>query len=369
MAAFTPKYTHIKAKEYSLPVLTNYSECYTELGLIGEGSFGNVVLARREVDTLVVAVKTVRIYTKKLLGNVRRAMKEVSIIKRLNNVDIPIIYDEFLRYDNNKKLVFSIVMEYIEGGNMETLFQDLVQNMDLSQPDVRQQHREFIQEFMLWMYHTLSNMHTQGIVHRDIKPSNIMYRSDPLSGQSRYVLIDLGFGCIVEGLRTLRASPGLFKRKFTTIKVDDLNDIIREIDLTCPINKFIGTIFYSPPEAFKRLPEISELKSYDIWSSGIMMNEFIHLSVIFDINSVDVAGLNRTEANDKIIDAYIKLTTTPFACRYMPPFDRAIMESLALDPKMRPAANSILNFILAWLNGSFPTEIVSGTFDKIYLEY
>lgn len=369
MSAFAPKYIHIKAKEYSLPVLTNYSECYTDLGLIGEGSFGNVMLARREVDMLVVAVKSVRIYTKKLLDNVRLAMREVAIIKRLNNVDVPIIYDEFLRYDNDKKLIFSIVMEFIEGGNMETLFQKLVQTMDLNDPDVRQYHREFIQEFSLWLYNNLSNMHNQGIVHRDIKPSNIMYRGDPLSGQNRFVMIDLGFGCIVEGLKTLRVSPGLFKRKFTTIKIDNLNDIIREIDLACPINKFVGTLLYSPPESFKQLPEISDLKSYDIWSSGIMINEFIHLTNVFDINSVDVTGLNRTEANDKILATYVKMAETPFACRYMPPFDRVSMESLALDPKMRPAANLILNFILAWLNGSFPTEITTGTFDKIYLEY
>lgn len=369
MASTAPIYGHIRSKDLLLPVLTNYDECYTEMNLIGTGSFGNVMMARRLSDGLIVAIKTVRIYSKYLLKNVRKALREVVIIKKLVDVDVPIIYDQFLRYNSSKKLLFSIVMEYIEGGDMEMVFDNFLQNMNLAEPSAQQDHREFFNEFAPWLYLNLANMHGQGIVHRDIKPSNIMFRSGPLPGQSRYVLVDLGFGCVVEGLRTLRASPGLLQRKFKTTKVDKITDIVLDADLLCSTDRFVGTLLYLPPEALRGRVKITDLKSADIWAAGIVLHEFIHVEPIFDTNTVDVAGLSPASADEKIIQSYFDTAQVPVACRYMPPYDRVVMESLSITISMRPGAAQIVNFLTAWSRGQFPTEILSQSFGKIYLEH
>ena len=364
MAAGTPQYEYIRAKEFSLPVLTNYSECYVELGVIGEGTFGNVVMARRIKDGLIVAIKSVRIYSKHLLDNVRKAMREVVIIKKLANVDVPIIYDQFLRYNEAKQLLFSIVMEYIEGGNMELVFQNFIQTMNLGSGAGRQRQRTFLQQFVPWLYQNLNNMHQQGIVHRDIKPSNIMYRSNPLPGQSLYVLVDLGFGCVVEGLKTLRVSPGLFKRKVAGIKVDDLNDIMRQIDQTCETDRFIGTVIYLPPEAFSDEEGfVPNLRSYDIWAAAVVLHEFIHLEPIFTPDNADSANL------DQMIAEYAEEVNIPITCRYIPPYDRIVMESTSLESSLRPSAAQIFDFLTAWAGGIFLTEIRPESFNQIYLEH
>jgi serine/threonine protein kinase len=164
--------------------------------LLGKGGFGAVYLVRDQ------RVRGNRFALKEVIDpNKKERMRftfEGEVLKRLDHAGLPRVYRAF---DDDKKYRAYILMDYIEGPNLETLRQmqpqkrfPLTQVMQLMQP----------------IFEALSYLHKQHppVVHRDIKPANIIV---PPSGAGA-VLVDFGIAKEFdeEGTTTAvrRCSPG-----------------------------------------------------------------------------------------------------------------------------------------------------------------
>ncbi|CAI5734209.1 unnamed protein product [Peronospora destructor] len=128
---------------------------------IGKGTHGTVVLARRNLDRAVVAVKRVRISQISENGR-KQADNEVILLKSLYHVNIVRFYDHFLADDE-----LNIVMEYSDGGNLRQL--------------VKLRSREKMGPFpepviMSWFAQlvlAVAYIHGKNVLHRDLKAQNV----------------------------------------------------------------------------------------------------------------------------------------------------------------------------------------------------
>ncbi len=164
--------------------------------LLGKGGFGAVYLVRDQ------RVRGNKFALKELIDPSKRERVnftfEGEVLKRLDHYALPRVYRTF---DDDKNYRAYILMDYIEGPNLETL--------RLRQPEKRFSVAQVMQ-FIEPIVDALSYLHKQNppIVHRDIKPSNIIVPSSNAGA----VLVDFGIAKEFdeEGTTTAvrRCSPG-----------------------------------------------------------------------------------------------------------------------------------------------------------------
>ncbi len=171
-------------------------ERYVVEELLGKGGFGAVYLVRdQRVKGNKFALKEVIDPSKK--ERVRFTF-EGEVLKRLDHPALPRVYRAF---DDDKNYRAYILMDYIEGPNLETLRQ--------MQPERRFPVVE-VMRFIEPIFGALSYLHKQRppIVHRDIKPANIIMPPTDAGA----VLVDFGIAKEFdeEGTTTAvrRCSPG-----------------------------------------------------------------------------------------------------------------------------------------------------------------
>lgn len=159
-----------------LPIGTTVRNRYVVEDLLGKGGFGAVYLVRDlRVKGNLFALKEVIDPSK---ADRERFVFEGEVLRRLEHQALPRVYYAF---ENDKQNRAYILMDYIEGPNLET---------------VRQQHPE--KRFTLAQVMTImgpimdavSFLHRQHppIIHRDIKPANIIVPK----GSHDTVLVDFG---------------------------------------------------------------------------------------------------------------------------------------------------------------------------------
>lgn len=147
--------------------------------------------------------------------------REASILATLSHPAIPKIYDFFAQFDRNY-----LIMEYIEGRNLETLLEE--RNGPMDERDVL--------EWGIQLCDVLSYLHNQKphpIVFRDMKPSNVM-----ISDTGRLRLVDFG---------------------------------IAKVFLEDKKGTMIGTEGYSPPEQYKGLA----LPAGDVYALGATLHQLL----------------------------------------------------------------------------------------------
>ncbi len=160
----------------TLPVGTIVQERYYVNCLLGKGGFGAVYLVRdQRVRGNVFALKETVDSSKKERD---RFTFEGEVLKRFDHPSLPRVYRTF---DDEKNHRAYILMDYIDGPNLEVLRQ--------KQPEKRFSIARTIQ-IMAPIIDAIDYLHTQQppIVHRDIKPSNII---TPTAGNNT-VLVDFG---------------------------------------------------------------------------------------------------------------------------------------------------------------------------------
>ncbi|MDQ6643133.1 MAG: protein kinase, partial [Chloroflexota bacterium] len=159
-----------------LPVGTLIGDRYTIVGLLGKGGFGAVYLVRdQRVRGNLFALKEMIDTSKQERA---RFAFECDLLKRLDHSALPRVYRSLADDQNNRSYM---LMDYIEGPNLETLRQKQPQKrFPLSQA----------MSMMAPIFEAVSYLHRQRppIIHRDIKPSNIIV---PTSGDQT-VLVDFG---------------------------------------------------------------------------------------------------------------------------------------------------------------------------------
>jgi len=152
---------------------------YRLLRLIGDGGMGSVYESRHEVLGTSVALKFLHSELTKRDGLVARFLQEARVSAQIQSPHVVRVTD----VDQTAGGAY-IVMEYIEGKTLQTLYEDLYKaGQQLSYPDAL--------EYAMQMLEGVEAAHTTGIVHRDLKPDNVMITVD---GKGRPLLKLLDFG-------------------------------------------------------------------------------------------------------------------------------------------------------------------------------
>lgn len=157
---------------------------------------------------------------------VERFRREAQSMARMQHSNIVQVYDTGDLPDGRP----FIVMQYVRGGTLETLLEELAKQGQVMTP-------AFALAIARQVAAALSAAHTAGIVHRDLKPSNIL-----LDEQRRPLLTDLGIAFVQDTQRLTRTDT------------------------------FIGTPHYMAPEQAKG--QTLDARS-DIYSLGVVLFEML----------------------------------------------------------------------------------------------
>ncbi|QSL64040.1 hypothetical protein MERGE_000195 [Pneumocystis wakefieldiae] len=233
------------------------------LSNIGDGSFGNVVLARKKVsndsEPALVAIKTM----KKTFQTFSDCLKlrEIQSLRTLPpHPHIIPVYDTFLD-PTTKRL--HLVMEHMEGN----LYQ-LIKSRNRKNFDV-----ETIQHILYQTLSALKHIHDHNFFHRDIKPENILVSTIPSQKLSELSIFNNKF----------LTSPT--KGVTYLIKLGDFG-LAREIASQSPYTSYVSTRWYRAPEVLLRANEYSS--PVDIWAFGAMAAELATFRPLFPgTNEVD----------------------------------------------------------------------------------
>ncbi|KAG6620755.1 CAMK protein kinase [Phytophthora cinnamomi] len=172
-------------------------------GVIGEGGFGLVHVARHRASNARVAVKRVP----KQLTSKERFLQEVAILRQLGGThNVLQLRDAFETSD-----AYVLVTELVRGGE---LYDDLVAHGVFGEPRARALVRELAV--------ALQYLHSASVVHADLKPENILLCDDEMR------LIDFGQsfrlhearGRRVDACTTAYASPELLEQRASGCAVD-----------------------------------------------------------------------------------------------------------------------------------------------------
>ncbi|NXX92048.1 SGK2 kinase, partial [Centropus bengalensis] len=148
------------------------------LKVIGKGSFGKVLLAKRKCDGTFYAVKVLHKKTILKKKEQNHIMAERNVL--LKNVKHPFLVGLHYSFQTSEKLYF--VLDYVNGGE---LFFHLQRERCFREPRARFYAAEVAS--------AIGYLHSLNIIYRDLKPENIL-----LDCQGHIVLTD--FGLCKEGM-------------------------------------------------------------------------------------------------------------------------------------------------------------------------
>ena len=219
---------------------------------IGEGGMGRVYLARQIDLGRQVVVKVMHDHIAADSQFRKRFERETLLMARFHHPYAVTLYDASL----NDPAGSCIVMEYVKGGNLETL---LEKAKKMTAPRVGR--------IIGQLCDVLQAAHDEGIIHRDLKPANLMV-IDPDTPKERIKVMDFGLAKTIE--------DGM-ARKVTDTTVEFA----------------VGTPAYICPEQIRG--EVLDHRG-DLYSVGIMAYELLSGRVPFrGTSSMDVLLAHATE--------------------------------------------------------------------------
>lgn len=211
---------------------------YEQIKTLGQGAYGEAILAKRKDDGKLVVMKQVRL-TKLKPADRAAAFQEATVLASLNH---PFIVSYVDKFEENNCLY--IVMEYADGGDLAGKLEK--RGGKLFEED--EVLRMFIQIAL-----ALNYVHNKHILHRDLKTQNVFLTKD-----GTIKLGDFGIA------KVLQHSFQLAKTR-------------------------IGTPYYLSPE-------ICEGKGYnsktDVWSLGCILYELCTLKHAFHANNLNQLLMN-----------------------------------------------------------------------------
>lgn len=202
---------------------------YTDIKVIGNGSFGVVYQAKLVDSGELVAIK-------KVLQDKRFKNRELQIMRRLEHCNI--VKLKFFFYSSGEKkdeVYLNLVLEYIP----ETVYR-VARHYSKSKQTIP---ISFIKLYMYQLFRSLAYIHSLGICHRDIKPQNLLL--DPESGVLK--LCDFG-----SAKNLVRGEPNV---------------------------SYICSRYYRAPELIFGATDYTT--NIDVWSAGCVLAELLLGQPIF----------------------------------------------------------------------------------------
>lgn len=218
-------------------------ERYACQSVIGKGSYGSAMVARRKADGLVCIVKQIGL-SRLSKREVRLVRQEAKLLATLRHPHIVSHLESFIWSSDR----LCIVMEYCSGGDVEKWLERR-RRRRMGVPTVETVARLVAQTCM-----ALEHVHSKRVVHRDVKCSNLFLSVDSL-GCEMIKLGDFGISRVLHSSGELCATS-------------------------------IGTPCYMAPELLEELPYDYKV---DVWSAGCVLYELASLKRAFEASSM--AGL------------------------------------------------------------------------------
>ncbi len=228
---------------------------FEELGRLGEGGMGEVVLAKDHDIERTVAIKRLSHATD--LGLVMRFVDEIRTVGALEHPNIVPVHDVGIDEDGR----YYFVMKHLRGEDLQGIIARL-------RAGDRPTHDRFpfhvrVQVF-LSIVNAMAYAHEQGFVHRDLKPSNVM-----VGPFGEVTVMDWGLARRTEASTTSDAwdTPTSPTRVGTALETQ--------------AGAVMGTPHYMSPEQARGEHATLDPRS-DLYSLGVLLHEFLYLEHYLD---------------------------------------------------------------------------------------
>ena len=206
---------------------------YVPVASIGGGAYGAVINAKDNKTNNNVAIKKLKPIAD--LMDLKRALREVMIMKYIEHENIIKLYDVIFHVNTNpnvnKKGDVYLVMEKMDSDLQRIIF---------SKQELTDDHYQFI---LYQILRALYYLHSANIIHRDLKPSNILISED------------------------------------CTIKLCDFGMSRNLEDFNLQLTEYVVTRYYRAPEIMLSSHHYS--KKIDVWSVGCTFAELLTKRFLF----------------------------------------------------------------------------------------
>ncbi len=232
-------------------LVSNNRDRFEELGVLGVGGMGEVVLARDHDIGRTVALK--RMLPGKDMATVLRFVDEVRAVGSLEHPNIVPVHD--VGIDSAGRFFF--VMKRLDGQTLETVITSLRDGAQSARDKLTFPMRA---QIFLGILAAVAYAHKQGFIHRDLKPANIM-----LGPFGEVTVMDWGLAKQIRGPKSKGLpQPGM---------VDEHRSGPRRPSvLSTQLGSMMGTPLYMSPEQARGEHDKVDERS-DIYSLTVLFHE------------------------------------------------------------------------------------------------
>ena len=222
---------------------------------IGEGQFGQVLLAERNSDNKKLAVKLVQKGTQSI-EEYKVNRWEIDIFKLLQNIQHPNVVQCIDLYEYESQIFF--VYEYVAGGDLRKICKELKLFPQYYTINT-------ILKFSMQMIEGMRVLHKYGVIHRDIKTTNMVVDISPPSSKKNNSGWEIDYSNIDN----------------STVKVIDfgLSRILGKFENS---NDPYGSLCFKAPELIKHEPYDFKV---DVWAIGITIYYLVYKELPFEKGS------------------------------------------------------------------------------------
>ena len=222
---------------------------------IGEGQFGQVLLAERNSDNKKCAIKFVQKGTQSI-EEYKVNRWEIDIFKLLQNIDHPNVIKCLDFYEYESQIFF--VYEYIAGGDLRKLCKEIKLFPQYYTINT-------ILKFSMQMIEGMRILHKFGLIHRDIKTTNMVVDNIVKVGNNNNSSWDIDYSNIDNFV----------------IKIIDfgLSRILGKFEKS---NDPYGSLCFKAPELIKHVPYDFKV---DVWAIGVTIYYLVYKELPYEKGS------------------------------------------------------------------------------------
>jgi serine/threonine protein kinase len=236
---------------------------------VGEGKFGQVILAERLSDRKLLAIKAVQKGTQSI-EEYKINRWEADIFRMLQNVNHPNIIKCVDFYEYEFQIFF--VYEFIASGDLRKISKELKLFPQYYTINT-------ILKLSMQMIEGMKELHRFGVIHRDIKTTNMMVDIETSSEQNNF---------LNSGFETDLSNIGSGK-----IKIIDfgLSRVLGKYEYS---NDPYGSLCFKAPELIEHLPYDFKV---DIWAIGVTIYYLVYKELPYEKGTKEEIKYNIVHEN------------------------------------------------------------------------